>query len=321
MSNFLPITCGVPQGSILGPMLFILYINDLDKYLELSKVSLYADDTALYVQVKTQAEIMLDLRLELSMVHEWLKANKLTLNVDKTKYMVFGTKTALIHKPDLNITIDGKKLERVSVMKYLGVFLDEHLSFSEHISSVCKKSSKKLSILRKAREFLDRKTSLTLYKSLVVPYMDYCDVVYMVANESELKNLQLIQNAACRCILLADKRTSTDLMHAELNLTRLSDRRNQHLQIECYKNVTNPQGSLHRYFIPSANMSQRQTRNTDANSMHVPDIRSVSGRKSFSYRGPVTWNSLHKDARQAGSVGIFKSHLGKSARRDVNHPG
>ena len=118
---------------------------------------------------------MLDLRLELSMVHEWLKAHKLTLNVEKTKYMVFGRKNMLQHKPDLNITIDGKKLERVSVMKYLGMFVDEHLSFSEHITTVCKKS-------HKASEFLDGKTSLILYKSLVLPYMHYCDVVYMVAN-------------------------------------------------------------------------------------------------------------------------------------------
>ena len=92
----------------------------------------------------------------------------------------------LTHKQDLNIPIDGQKLERVNVMKYLGVFLDEYLSFSEHISEICCKSSKKLGILRKSREFLDQKTSLLLYKSLVVPYLDYCDTVCMTANECEL---------------------------------------------------------------------------------------------------------------------------------------
>ena len=83
---------------------------------------------------------MLDLRLELTMVCEWLKANRLTLNVKKTKYMVFGSKQKLRHKPDLNINIDGQKLERVEVMKYLGVHLDEHLTFSTHISEICRKS-------------------------------------------------------------------------------------------------------------------------------------------------------------------------------------
>ena len=119
-------------------MLFILYINDLEKCLELSKVSLHADDTALYVQARSKAELMLDLQLELSAVHQWLNANKLTLNTDKTKYMVFGSKQMLRHKPDLNLSMNGKKLERVSVMNYLGVHLDEHLTFSDHISIVCK---------------------------------------------------------------------------------------------------------------------------------------------------------------------------------------
>ena len=99
----------------------------------------------------------------------------MTLNVDKTKYMVFDTKHMLQHKPDLNISIDGKKVDRVSVMKYLGMFLD--LTFSAHVTTVCKKSSKRLGILCKARKFLDRKTT-----------------VYLIANETDLKNLQLILN-------------------------------------------------------------------------------------------------------------------------------
>ena len=141
-STFLPVSGGVPQGSIVGPILFTIYINDLGKYLENSKICLYADDTALYVQGRSQVDIMLDLRLELSMVCEWLKANRHTLNAKKTEYMVFGSKHKLQHKPDLNITIDGQKSERVDVMKYLGVQLDEHLTFITHINEICSKSSK-----------------------------------------------------------------------------------------------------------------------------------------------------------------------------------
>ena len=302
-------------------MLFILYINDLGKYLESSNISLYADDTALYVQGRSQVDIILDLHLELSMVCEWLKVNRLTLNVKKTKYMVFGSRTKLVHKPDLNITINGKNLERVEVMKYLGVFLDEHLTFSTHIAEICQKSSKKLGILRKSRELLDQSTSLLLYKSLVVPYIDYCNTVYMVANETDLKKLQLIQNTACRTVLRADKRTNIADMHASLNLLTLADRRTLHFKTECYKNVHDKNASLSRLFILECDIRVRQTRNTVALSMHVPDLRSILGRKLFSYQGPTSWNSTSKDLRQAESVHIFKSSLTKEMCRDVNHPG
>ncbi len=122
---------------------------------------------------------MLNLRIELSIVCEWLRANKLTLNAAKTKYVVFGSHNKLQNKPDLNITIGNSVIERVSCMKYLGIQLDEHLTFVEHISYIHQKSSKQLGILRRSREYLDRSTSLLLYKSLLVPYTDYCDLAYM----------------------------------------------------------------------------------------------------------------------------------------------
>ena len=114
-------------------MLVIMYINDLTKHVENSHVSLYADDTALYVQAKTQIEVMLDLRVELAIMSKWLRANKLALNMDKTKYLIFGSRQMLIDKPDLNLMVNGKKIERVPVMKYSGMLLDEHLTYCEHV--------------------------------------------------------------------------------------------------------------------------------------------------------------------------------------------
>ena len=105
---------------------------------------------------------MLNLRIELSTVYEWLRANKLTLNSDKTKYIVFGSRNKLEHKPDRNIRIGDRKIERVSSITYLGIITNEHLCFDEHVNYIHHKSSKKLGILRRLREFLDRSTSLLL---------------------------------------------------------------------------------------------------------------------------------------------------------------
>ncbi len=110
-STFLDIKCGVPQASILGPLLFIMYINDLVTYLTVSKASLYADDTALVTSANSQIEIMLNLRLDLAAVYECLNANKLTLNVTKTKYIIFGSKNQLTTKPDLNLNVGGQPIE------------------------------------------------------------------------------------------------------------------------------------------------------------------------------------------------------------------
>ena len=139
-SSKLPLTCGVPQGSILGPLLFILYINDLSNYLIDSSISLYADDTALYATATTQVELMLNFRVELTIVTEWLKANRLTLNAKKTKYVIFGTKQQLKDKPDLHLTVGNEPIEWVTSTKYLGMILDDHLTFEEHINYVHSKA-------------------------------------------------------------------------------------------------------------------------------------------------------------------------------------
>ena len=142
----------------------------------------------------------------------------------------------------------------------------------------------------------------------------------MVANECDLRKLQLIHNPACRTILMVDKRANIQDMHARLNLLTLSNRRTLHFQTECYKNVHN-MSSLSRFFILESDLHIRQTRNTVSLSMHVPDLRTAPGRKSFSYRGPSDWNKIRKELRHAESVNVFKSHLTIELCRNVNHPG
>ena len=319
-SDYLPIKCGVPQGSILGPLLFIIYINDLYKYLTECSISLYADDTALYTSAKTQIEIMLNFQLELSLVQEWLNANKLTLNASKTKYVIFGSRHLLTTKPDLNL-VGGNKIERVSSMKYLGVILDEFLTFDEHINYILTKSSKKLGILRRARDYLNKNTKILLYKSLVLPHLDYCDLVYMCTTEQNLQKIQQIQNSACRTILQADIDTPTVMLHKELNLPTMKQRRHIHMAMECFNNIKNEEAGLHKMFKPIYITRIRTTRSENQNLMNVANTRSVNGRKAFSYRGPHFWNNIENDARLLETKGSFKAHITKLICRDVNHPG
>ena len=279
---------------------------------------LYADDTAMYTSCGSNVEMMMTLNIDLSIVSEWLRANKLTVNVNKTKYVVFGSRHQLQDKPDLNLNISGQKIERVSTMKYLGVLLDDLLNFEEHIEYVVNKSTKKLGILRKSREFLPRKTSILLYKSLVLPHIDYCDLIYMTANESQLHRLQLIQNVASRIILKANNRTSIKHMHKELNLLTLGERRHLHMSMECFRQVNSKSG-LNNMFVQHT--TGRVTRGTSTKNMKIPTMTTTTGRKAFTFRGPTHWNSLSSDLKENDNKNSFKSGASKLFARDVNHPG
>ncbi len=156
------IKCGVPQGSILGLMLFLAYVNDLSRYLGDCRTSLYADDTAVYCSSNSYVEIILSLRIEASNIIQWLRANKLTLNVSKTKFMVFGTKQCLRGTEEMPLYADDEIIERVHSFKYLGVTLDESLTFEIHVDNLYKKTCSKLGAIKKARLCVNQETALML---------------------------------------------------------------------------------------------------------------------------------------------------------------
>ena len=313
------VSTGVPQGSILGPLLFILYLNDITDYIQECNVSLYADDTALYTSSNSCIDLMLTLRLELAMVSEWLAANKLTLNVAKTKYVIFGKNRQLTNLPNFNLRINGETLKGVPEMKYLGVTLDANLSFNKHIEIVHAKAVNKLGMLRRSRDFLDRKSALTLYQSLVLPQLSYCDTVYETTSAANKDKLQKVQNSALRCILKCSKRTSITSMHDELKILTLAQRRELNMAVECYKQATIDDSSLHHMFQKATRT--RVTRHGNSNMMDIPRIASDLGRKAFSYRGPVFWNGMGNDLKSQSNKNTFKNAYLKKLLRDVNHPG
>ena len=139
----MPVECGIPQGSILGALLFILHVNDFPRGLTLCKVSIYADDTVIYCSANSTIELSKKIIEDLEYVKKWLIQNKLNLNIKKTEYILFGTKQRLdrVKETNLNITIDNTLLTRVSKCRHLGVILHERLSWQEHINTLHKKAS------------------------------------------------------------------------------------------------------------------------------------------------------------------------------------
>ena len=170
------IACGVPQGSILGPLLFLLCINDLGHICSNTTTLLFADDTNLFKSGKDLNKKQDELNSELAKISLWLKVNKLSLNIGKTHFMVFTNKKKRLN--DLNILIDGTRIEEVKKTKFLGVIIDNKLSWKDHVAHVVGKVSRGLGMIIKARNYLNKQGLLTLYYSFVYHYLTYCNHIW-----------------------------------------------------------------------------------------------------------------------------------------------
>ena len=150
-SGFLPITCGVPQGSILGPTLFLLYVNDLCNVSTRLTYILFADDTSCFIEGTDMADMCVQLSSEMNKLSTWFKTNILSLNVSKTNCMIFGRPDKPEHH---RVYIDNIVIERVNCNKFLGVLIDSKLSWSEHVSYIRHKMSKNLSVMHRVKWLL-----------------------------------------------------------------------------------------------------------------------------------------------------------------------
>ena len=174
LSTARTITCGVPQGSILGPLLFLMYINDLPNRLQSASSRMFADDANIRITAKTLTELRLEINPELSNLNRWLKANKLSLNVAKTELMIIGSRQRLDTQSDeIDIEIDGEKIKRVDHTKSLGLVIDDRFSWSKHVEEISRKVFSSIGALKRVRPFISINTAVQLYNALILPHFDY----------------------------------------------------------------------------------------------------------------------------------------------------
>ena len=187
-SDLNSISCGVPQGSILGPLLFILYINDISNISHLMHTIPFADDTTILIKSDTASTAIISMNRELEKLSIWLTANKLSLNISKTHYMVFDRGK---EKTDqYSLFLNNILIDRVKYTKFLGVIIDEKLNWTHHISYIKNKISKGFGIILRARKFFTKSTLLKLYNSFVLPYLIYCVEIW--GNASEIHILPIV---------------------------------------------------------------------------------------------------------------------------------
>ena len=180
LSSTLTINCGVPQGSILGPLLFLIYINDLPNCLNEGSPRMYADDTNISFKSKNLVELQDCMNTELESLNTWLEVNKLSLNIAKTEFMVTGSRQRLATHGNLDLVVfvDNKRIKRVSSSESLGLTIDENLNWCKHIDNISKKVSSGIGALKRMRSFIDKETAIKVYQGLIEPYLTYCASVW-----------------------------------------------------------------------------------------------------------------------------------------------
>ena len=194
------ILCGVPQGSILGPLLFLVYINDLQYVSKLVTPIMYADDTNLFLSGSDLRNLTATLNNELSKYMTWMSCNKLSVNITKTNYMIFRRTRQKLPEQIVKLYINGTEIDKVSSAKFLGVILDETMSWLPHISHIKSKIAKGIGVICKARKYLNLKALKSIYYSFVYPHLIYCIEVWGCACKTYLTPIIKIQRKAIRLI-------------------------------------------------------------------------------------------------------------------------
>ena len=305
------IKCGVPHGSILGPLFFLFYINDLPQCLDKTKPRLFADDTNLTVSGDSITDLETAVNSDLEKLRKWLIANKLSLNVAKTEFMLIGSKQMIknISNLQLNVKIENESIKQVYESKTLGVTIDQHLSWKTNTENICKKITSGISALRRLKEFADKQTLLSVYNAIVRPYFDYCCEVWDVFGETESKRLQKLQNRAARIIL----NMSNDIDHSvalqALGWKPLKTERKKSKAKIMYK-LLNKMGpkSLSNLFTYKGEVTNYKLRNISS-SPCLPQPRTNNMKKSFVYDGAHLWNSIPKEIRESKSFSSFRKKI------------
>ena len=296
-SEYSNICCGVPQGSILGPLLFLVYINDLSHVINNTSMYLYADDTVLLSMGPNIIPCKENMQFDLIKIAAWCRSNKLSLNIKKTKCMLFGSREKLKKTRCPKLSINDTKIDFVHQYKYLGVILDPHLTFNKHLNNVIKITAHKINLLAKVRQYLTESASLTIYKTMILPYFDYGDILFINSPKKPLDKLDRLQKRAIKICTRPGEDIPNDLMLRSANVAKLSKRRDAHILNFMFKKKSSP------------NLLDIKDVNTRARA--APLFKTIipkceKYKNSVFYIGAIRWNSLPVDVRNTDSFDHFK---------------
>ena len=292
-SEQLPIKCGVPQGSILGPLLFLIYVNDLASVSKYAATILFADDTNVIYTGKNHEDVRMQIHRDLKDISDWFRSNKLALNESKTNYIMFNLKNK---RPPENFTIklNEVELERVKNTKFLGVLISENLKWNDHINYISSKVSRATGILARLKHYLPKSALFNIYNSLCLSHLSYAITVWGSSPKSAMDRLVKVHKKGIRHVCNGKYNAHTEPLYLEMKILNLADL----FKLNCTKLMYRKKCEL----LPSYHSNQLKTKSE----ISVRDTRQKYDVDMKTYNGISKINSINSKVGNAWNVLPFE---------------